>query len=144
MHICRIEWWNTKDMPSVLYQTGFRQKLWLRCWFARPQTVRQEEVIIDGHGKEFVTSSRQVKRYRVETLPIHDAQLFALSLIRDHSNKQLINTETGEVFQMDNFTFASEPIGNAHSKGIIEFDVNENINTGHGTNYVLGECAVVE
>lgn len=144
MNIIRLVWSNTKDMAGLLYQTGWRQELYLRGWLSRPVLQRNEEVVIDGYGKERVVSSRTVQRYEVEVLPLHDSQLNALQIIRDHDNKQLFNTETGETFNMDNYTFAFEPIGKAYNKGVITFDTKETLNTGHGRNFELGDCPVFE
>lgn len=86
--LVKMEWYNSTDIGDYIYQTGFRNIMYL------PKSIIiQPEYEFETDAGEGITGSRGSlvaveKRYRLDTLPIHESLIDAVQglFIHDHIN----------------------------------------------------------
>ncbi len=85
-----MEWWHAGDTAGIIYQTGFKNQLWLD---GRPEMVDPQifEEGVENGNKEFVqTFAAYVNQYQwTDVLPEYLVE--ALAAIRLHNNKRITN-----------------------------------------------------
>jgi len=81
----KLEWWNSCDIDDILYQTDFKQRMFLKCDVGKPVYPVDEEGSNDGDGEFTPTFQKWQKQYSL-TFLIYEYQMDAISLIPLHDN----------------------------------------------------------
>jgi len=93
-----LEYWNSKDLGGILYQKGFKNKLYLDADIGEPEYGIIEEGEEDGENNFLPYYQRYCKIYKTVILA-NEYMLDALYLVRLHDNIY-ITFKTGERFNI--------------------------------------------
>jgi len=80
MAIIKIEFWNSCDFAGILYQTDWKQRLWVDTEISRPEYPIEIDTNKDTEGNEIPEFQRWQKRYKFKiavTEPLADALTLA-------------------------------------------------------------------
>lgn len=133
----KLEVWNSVSKPDVLYQTGYKQKVYFEAHVDAPELVENNEFITNLKDKNFL-SKQSVKERLVFKLPnLPDSILVSLKGLNSHDNVKLTSLETGEVFVMEEIEFTSEVISSQFSEGTLSFLAAHGYSTGCDENIEL-------
>ena len=81
----KLEWWNSCDLAVILYQTGFRNVLYLDTTISKEQPTIEEEGEEDGHGDFHADFQKLVDNlYFEDVVPYNVAE--SLTVATMHNN----------------------------------------------------------
>jgi hypothetical protein len=114
----KLEWWNTIDIAPLLYQTGFKNVLYLDSYLEVQEPDLQEEGNNNGQGDYVPTFQRLVHKHKFEAI-VPDYLLDALALAQIHDNIQITDElgETVDCYQVNAATTYAD-----NYLGTIKFD----------------------
>jgi hypothetical protein len=134
-----LEWSNSCDFGDVLYQTGFRNQLYLDVDVANPTYPIEEEAQPDGDQMPHPIWQKWQKQYRFETL-VPEYLLDALTMIPMHDSIN-IYLKSGEYGKVKEISISEPEWGDGHlAKVIIEFSFDSIIKVACCDNYPLVGC----
>jgi hypothetical protein len=90
LQILRITAGRTNDLGNVLYQNGYKQKIYLEGVMSYPEPLREEETEKNAFGVEVVVYSRTSEVVVFEALDVPDSLLFVLQTLKDHDTLKLL------------------------------------------------------
>ena len=106
-----LKWSHKCNIADVYYQTGFSQCVYLDANWDYPLIESTEVVKADLNGDDILKYYNQTQRCSFQVCGIPDTWISPLTLIRAHSDIELIDIETGEKFSLKDFRFTSTPDG---------------------------------
>jgi hypothetical protein len=144
--VWRLNFGNTTDKADVLYQTGYKQYLYLPTviWDV-PEIERQTEIRVNGLGQEIRRNTRTVERRGFETPDLPDYVLGWLTKSGDldtvkMEDAKLINAVAQVEFSIENLTFESpNRQGTALNIGRFYFDVEVETFQGCQEDWIIDE-----
>ena len=105
MAYLKLEYWNSCDIGGLLYQTGYKNIMYLDVDAGKPVFETIEEGQEDG-DKNFVSFyTKMVKKYKIETiLPEYQFDVINFASIHDYKQITLNNGESSRclTFQVEN------------------------------------------
>jgi hypothetical protein len=142
--VWRLNFSNTKDKGTVLYQTGYEQYLYLPMpiWDV-PEIVREVETTTNGNGEEIRRFTRTVERRGFEVADLPDYVLGWLTKAGDldtikMEDAKLVDALAQVEFAVENLTFESPGRqGVGLNIGRFYFDVEAEAFQGCQEDYVL-------
>jgi hypothetical protein len=142
--VWRLNFSNTKDKGTVLYQTGYEQYLYLPMpiWDV-PEIVREVETTTNGNGEEIRRFTRTVERRGFEVADLPDYVLGWLTKAGDldtikMEDAKLVDALAQVEFAIENLTFESPGRqGVGLNIGRFYFDVEAEAFQGCQEDYVL-------
>lgn len=142
--VWRLNFSHSSDKANVLYQTGYKQYLYLPLpvWDV-PTVARDVEVAVNGNGEELRRFTRTVERRGFEVADLPDYVLGFLTKAGDldtilFEDAKLIDSLQPVNFEVDNLTFESpNRQGTALNVGRFYFDVEAEAFQGCQENFVL-------
>lgn len=140
MAIIKIEYWNTCDFADILYQTNWKQRLYIDTEISRPEYPVEIETNKDGEGNDIPEFQRWQKRYKFK-LVMPEFLTDALTLATLHDNI-FITDKFGESAKVivGSFLVSVNWIKDCYAECEIQFDVDYFIKGTCCDNIELGEC----
>jgi hypothetical protein len=92
-----LEFYSFNDLGGVLYQTGFKQRLYFKKYEDYPITDLVEEKTANTEGREIVTFSSQVNKRKLSFLGLFASQHSAFKRIAQHQFTTLTETDNGVI-----------------------------------------------
>lgn len=135
-----LTFWNTTDLPGLLYSSGYRQKIYLDAEFNTPAIQAQEEPVQDGFGETRYTYAKLSLVTRFDAVNVSDDSLFALRMAKYHDNVYLKNLETGQEFQAISINMTEITQPNRLARVNFEAVMKQVTITGCGIDYQAIEC----
>ena len=105
-YIC-ITWWNDTDLGEVLYQTGYKNKIFLNIEIEKPEYNTTIEAEQNGDNAE-ITMFRKWEKVRKFEAFMQEDLVDAFSFMAIHDNIE-ITLRTGEVLTVQKHTMRVEP-----------------------------------
>ena len=143
-YIC-ITWWNDTDLGEVLYQTGYKNKIFLNIEIEKPEYNTTIEAEQNGDNAE-ITMFRKWEKVRKFEAFMQEDLVDAFSFMAIHDNIE-ITLRTGEVLTVQKHTMRVEPsweeIG-CLAKVTVSFVVDYVTAGSCLENMVLGGCLCEE
>lgn len=137
----RLQAWNTLDRGTVLYSEGYKQHVFLDCYFQHPEIERDEVNLNNGLGGITLASAITKERTRIDSPYFHDNWLYAMTRIEDVDNLILKRMETMEEFSMNEFEFDSRvDSGGLFSVGLLSFRSQLFARTGCDEDFAVTAC----
>lgn len=84
----KMEWWNDCDTGNIIYQTGYKNLIYLDTDVVQNQPTIEETGIENGYGEFVQTGSRWVDNYSVEDV-VPEFVMQALLMLRMHEKIKL-------------------------------------------------------
>lgn len=138
--IYKLEFYNSTDVDGILYQTGYRQRIWLQnCVWDTPELIDNNENLTDGNAVEVLTF-QSVQRRAVLAFPyLPDFWQGALHRIRMHDSVTLTKLQTNEpiVLNGNNPELAVDDQDICFKKGRLSWIESTQVLKGCETDYVL-------
>jgi len=103
----KIEWWNDHDLGDVLYQDGYKNKIYLDVEVDKPEYNVQIETDLNGDSSPITKFRRWEKVYKFECWMQEDL-VDAFSFMQIHDNIE-VTLQTGEVIEVAKHTMRVEP-----------------------------------
>ena len=136
-HIC-IEFSNKCDHASMLYQTGFSQRIFLDANIVKNKPEIEQEGYKDGEGNFIKTFEREQKIFKIEILA-YEFMLDALSLIPSHDNI-ILHLPNDESETIKDLSIESEYVTSGVAKVIMTFRTRYVIKNNCCSNLSLVKC----
>ena len=96
-YLC-ISWWNDHDLGDILYQTGFKNKIYLDVEVEKPEYNTTIESDLNGDNVEIAKFRKWEKVYKFEAWMQEDL-VDAFSLMQIHDNIE-VTLQSGDVIQV--------------------------------------------
>ena len=96
----KIEWWNSSDLGDVLYQTGYKNKIYLDVEVERPDYNVTIESDVNGDNREIPKFKKWEKVYKIPDMHMQEDLLDAFSFMQLHDNIE-VTLQTGETITVD-------------------------------------------
>lgn len=131
----RLEWWNESDIDPLLYQTGYKNRIYLNSYTeAMPPSFIQEGDN-NAEGEFIPTFHRAVFKHKIEAF-IPDYLQDAIAMLPMHSDVEV--TENGETADMTQLKITPNYGDNYMGTCRIEFEIGDKyIKTSCGKNISL-------
>jgi len=107
MNLLQISWWNDHDLGDILYQNGFRNKIYIDVEVEKPEYNVSIESDLNGDAVEITKFRKWEKVYRFECWMQEDL-VDAFSLMQIHDNIE-ITLQSGDVIQVAKHGLRVEP-----------------------------------
>jgi len=125
MNLLKLEWWNDHDLGDVLYQDGFKNKIFLNIEVEKPEYNTVIESDLNGDAVEIAKFRKWEKVYKFECWMTEDL-VDAFSFMQIHDNIE-VTLQSGDVIQVAKHGLRFEPsweeIG-CVAKGVVSFTEN--------------------
>ena len=128
---------NFTDKNTVLYQTGYEQKYYLRPVHIVPVVDEELEDTVNGFGDFIARYQRAVERTRFEFPDVPDYVLHTFRILRVFDSVFLENVATSAGYELTNVDFSSRRQGPSLNIGVITSDRRIAVNSGCQTNFSL-------
>ena len=138
--VWRLSFAHSRDKGNVLYQTGYKQYLYLDIpvWDA-PEIQREEELQENGNGVITMHSSRTRVRTGFEFSDLPDYLLPFLAKCADLNTVRFEDIETSVGFDLSNIVFESRRQGAALHTGRLYFETEQEAFSGCQENFELSD-----
>jgi hypothetical protein len=119
-------------MGGVMYQTGFKQRLYFKSYEDYPIFDINTEKVTNGDGRAINSFSRQVNKRKLVFLGIFASQMSAFKRIEQHNNIQIVENGVTTIIRNPTvnleFDTEIEPL-NCLSKASIIFETSTSVKT---------------
>jgi hypothetical protein len=105
-YLC-ISWWNDHDLGDILYQDGFKNKIYLDVEVEKPEYNTTIESDLNGDSVEITKFRKWEKVYRFECWMQEDL-VDAFTLMQIHDNIE-VTLQSGDVIQVAKHGLRCEP-----------------------------------
>jgi hypothetical protein len=139
-----VQFWDDYDTDDVVYQFGWKQKIYLPITYPDfPEPIREEELRPGANAVEVVSSSNTKEAIRFETPRIPDFWVTLLSIIKDADNIRITRAQDGDEYTPLEFGFSSrEEVNDLESVGVFEYVREVFENTGPDSDKDLIESPI--
>ena len=140
MAIIKIEYWNTCDFADILYQTDWKQRLYIDTEISRPEYPIEIETNKDGEGNDIPEFQRWQKRYKFK-LVMPEFLTDALTLATLHDNIYITDKfgESAKVI-VGSFLVSVNWVKDCYAECEIQFDVDYFVKSTCCNNLILADC----
>lgn len=126
-----LKWSHKCNISDVYYQTGFVQCVYLEACFDYPTVEVTETVKANVKGNDIIKDFNQAQRCSFSVCEIPDVWINPLTMIRAHSNIELIDIDSGTKYDIKDLRFTSAPDGTkCTSTGTFTFLVDRIVPSG--------------
>ena len=137
----KITWWNDCDGENY-FQNGYKNEVYFEaCWDSPVPTVT-EEIKFDGNLNPTIKTSRVSNKCVFEVLDIFDAQIFALTCIRNHDHITITDMISEQELEVIDFTFTPSQQNDCFQKGRFVFEVGKCLRSGCCKNGTIVPCPI--
>jgi hypothetical protein len=106
-NLLKIEWWNDHDLGNILYQDGFKNRIFLDVEVEKPEYNTVIESDLNGDAVEIAKFRKWEKVYKFECWMQEDL-VDAFSLMQIHDNIE-VTLQSGDVIQVARHGLRVEP-----------------------------------
>ena len=105
-YLC-ISWWNDYDLGDILYQDGYKNKIFLDVEVEKPEYNTVIESDLNGDSVEVTKFRKSEKVYKFEAWMQEDL-VDAFALMQIHDNIE-VTLQSGDVIQVQKHGLRAEP-----------------------------------